>query len=335
MKIRIFGCIMLSFWLLCSTHHRVAFALSESDILKVISTRDKALNQGSIELSKTSAQVQSGSTRSPLVSKEKLIYSKQQHFLRYISPITNGREGQTLKVLYDGQNEFIFSDSGTQVSITKGPSADLAEHNIWFNLYPGACFVLGRGLSTLQNPKIHQRSGNVIFTGAATDGTRVEAVLDSQRDFLAQKIERKNERGRVIGRLLLSNPLKVEGHIIASKATYEAYTNGESKPSKVNFAISHATFVAPRTDFNLVLRKGSLVVDSRLGEPITWNMGLDLTPSQLLKRTTAKAREVEELRVRERRANGLLKAANISLLCLPAVLALTALVYLRRKRSSF
>lgn len=233
-------------------------------------------------------------------SRETLTYCKDRRFLR--QTVFKSQKIESLSTqMYDGQNEIL--TIGKQVDIQPGQPADINSAYLMVGFYPGASFMLGRGLSLLQDVKVRepQNGKYVVVEGKALDGTIVRATLDTGHDYVAKKIERRTDTGRLISRTVLGSPISFKGTpLIASSAIYEVYKANGQIIVKNSYRLISANFGKPSDSlFHLAFDKDMTIVDNRLGKPIVYQY----------KKATSRVKSKEELLILTRK--NLEKEANI------------------------
>jgi len=162
-----------------------------------------------------------------LTAKETLIYAPDKRYLLDTTLWFGKGETRNIGELWDGKDELTFDRNSKEVTIHPGGAADRATGkpvDRMIRTYPGACFILGRGLSALENVRVQRQPGGVSLEGVGPDGTRIKAMLDAGHDYVATRIERMAANGKLISRMLLGSPIRATGGPwVASRARYEAF----------------------------------------------------------------------------------------------------------------
>lgn len=265
-------------------------------------------------------------TPSPKVrtSKEILTFAKDHRFVRSTTSMSGGR-AWALTQMYDGQDELLISNgpSGKEVSIRPGKPMDVRQDAQMIGLYPGASFVLGRGLSTLRNIKITNAGADAVLEGSAADGTSIKASLDARHGYVAKRIER-SQKGKVISRMLLGAPVPSKrGPWIASTATYQALMADGQPMVRDEYKLVNANFTKPNDKlFSFPLQEPLIIIDTRLGKPIVWKKTSYklMTKEELLKGTREKLADEARMLAQSRNIERSETFKRISLLGLPLLL---------------
>lgn len=229
----------------------------------------QGLSPEDIERKNLKAEVEGMQKQMQETTKEVWIYARDQRFVRTIG----GQGRSEIKQIYDGQDALMITQTGgkTSVRITAGKPLELHGSRQLIGLYPGPCFVLGRGLSALQDVRVVS-SPEPTVEGRAIDGSLIKAVLDSKHDYIAKRIERRNQRGGLVGVMTLRSPtLSEDGLWVAGETTYETYWQGNSDAPSMRsvYRLLSAHFFQPDNQtFQFPLQQGLTIFDDRLGNSV-------------------------------------------------------------------
>lgn len=254
-------------------------------------------------------------------------------------------EGQenVITQIFDGEDELIITNDAdgkaTEVSIQAGRPNDIDELMRMISLYPGACFVLGRGLSSLSNVKLVNTDADPVVQGEGPDGTAVKAILDAQHGYVAKQIERKDKDGITIGKFLLGIPIRSTDDLwIASSCVYQAFTSDQQQVAKTEYVLQQASFKVPdERVFEFPLRQGLKIIDNRLGKPVVFekkSLGT-ITKKELLEATKKQLEEEARLKAASEQAErreSLMRSSGIAMpIFLGALLRIRSRRRLRKK----
>jgi len=299
-----------------------------NNILNCVSAEDALLSKGIISYIRI---IYSNNGTILMTLKGRLSY-RGKLFKREESKMGVNNTSPPLTTLFDGTDEFVISNG--QVTINPGESKDLKEYSRWFSVYPGPCFIIGRGLSSLSNKSVNSYNNVTQVKGAVTDGTVISAVLDTQHGDVAKLIERRERNGRVISQLKLGRPMLYSGSYIASEAIYSAARGSlHAKPKLCSkLIISKAVFADPNIDFKVNLQPGSLVVDNRLGMPMVWRIVNKKTSAELLEQTKKRLIKSEDVVFSIQRKQQQKLVLGLILLSIPVFIIIGLVLYRKSKK---
>lgn len=216
-----------------------------------------------------------------------ITYSSPNAFKR-VEIISNKGTKVEIELRWDGRSNALIV--GRQVTVTKDPPPEARELSRWITAFPGPCFIMGRGLSTLEDKRIRTKGSSVTFEGKAQDNTTIEAILDPFNGGVARTIIRRDaSRKQILGRFALGHFKKVDGVTIATRAEY-TYLSAPVKtkvlyPVHLRFEIGSASFGHSVPSMDIELIRGQKVIDLRRGIPMKWNIMRTQSSDEVLKRT--------------------------------------------------
>ncbi|PQV62514.1 hypothetical protein B1R32_13127, partial [Abditibacterium utsteinense] len=215
------------------------------------------------------------------------------------------------------------------IVISAGRPPEITPYQFTIEMSPSACFPMGRGLSKLLYPNLRREGEKIIVTGQVSDGTKVQAVVDPEENFLARRIERFDNHGKRIGTWLTQGNLN--NNQIASSSVYYFHGKLVDKYQIANFNSSPLD----TNKFTVPLKDNLLIIDQRLGGSIAvrkTTLGI-ITKEKLLLLTRAELeREVTQKR-RIALVTNIQSTINGLLLLLP-VLLLGAWFFRQRVRNT-
>ena len=181
-----------------------ASAQNTNQLREALGQGDAAVSQGALVYKRD----QGG--RSYRIS---LTYDAAQRFVSRQLPFLTGKaagRGPQLDVIqtYDGQDNYTsFRTNAPKdhpyIQIEAGRPDEATEgYRLSGGLYPGACAVLGRGLSALKAIKTSRQGADVLLEGKASNGLRIKALLDARHGFVAKRID-QIANNRVLLRIAL------------------------------------------------------------------------------------------------------------------------------------
>lgn len=238
--------------------------------------------------------------------------------------------------VFDGRDTYLFMGASglgqkSYVTIDAGRPEEAGQaYRFSGGLYPGASPLLGRGLSFLSSPSFTVAPNHdLLIKGKTPDGSTITATLDSKHDLLAKRIDRFSNN-KLIQTITLGVPTASNKTWIASSASCSYNGSGQLIISDT-YSLINAEFsdVSPAI-FQTNIIKGTMALDKRAGQQVSWDMHVNLSGQKLLKLTQKKLDEITRLKSQDGSAQRLQSIGTIGLCCSPLLLLL--LVKLRRRK---
>lgn len=245
-----------------------------------------------------------------------------------------------LRTVYDGRVNLTFARGDTLVNA--GEPAQLTPSTARTSLYPGPCYILGRGLSDLERITCWRDEDRLVVSGY-TSGWHVRALIDEAHGWIAKRIDLESEHDVTVTRcwLLKSPKRSVDGKWVPSDCKLTASSGGVLQYS-VHFTLNSADFSEPdAASFRTTLPPDRRTIDARLDHQVVYDkLPSGVATAQDLLPYTKK--EVDGILIEEaqdaarHRNEDLRRWVRFSLQALFAVaLLVCARLFIRARRGSF